>query len=174
MDINEKRQFINNLIAHSDEIQEEYLGFNRRHVPLTGWDEEKSVVEGWSGIALWWDYRAWPSSQRRCPISTELVREGPDHRATGWLVLQPRSRTPEHNHKEWGHKIICHLPSVLPEGKSGFVVEGKEYNWKMGELFAFDATKDHYGYNDTDEERSIFVLDFDYAEWYDVLKDYMV
>jgi aspartyl/asparaginyl beta-hydroxylase (cupin superfamily) len=43
----------------------------------------------------------------------------------------------------------------------------------MGELFAFDATKDHYGYNDTDEERAIFVLDFDYDEWHEVLKDYM-
>lgn len=174
MDINEKRKFIQRLIDHQDDIIEEYNNFNRRRIPLPGWDKEKTTVPGWSGIALWWDGKAWPSSQKRCPIATELVREGPEHRATGWLVLQPHSRTPEHNHEDWGkRKIILHLPTKLPEGESGFVVEGKKYLWKMGELFAFDALKNHYGYNDTDEERSIFVLDFDYDEWYEVLKDYM-
>ena len=173
MNTEQKREFINNIISNQDTIIEEYMNFKRRKVPLTGWDEEKSVVPGWSGVALWWDYRAWPSSQRRCPVTTELVRNGPDHRATGWLVLDPKSRTPEHNHIAWGHKIITHLPTILPEGESGFVVEGKTYHWKMGEFFAFDATKNHYGYNNTNEERSIFVLDFDYDEWYEVLKDYM-
>ena len=43
----------------------------------------------------------------------------------------------------------------------------------MAEFFAFDATKNHYGYNDTDYERSLFVLDFDYANWIDVLEPYM-
>jgi len=174
MDVNEKREFINNIIANQDAIIEEYTNFNRRRIPLPGWDKDKTQVPGWSGVALWWDHKAWPSSQRRCPITTELVREGPEHRATGWLVLRPGAKTPEHNHIDWGkRKIILHLPTVLPEGESGFVVEGKTYNWKMGELFAFDATKNHYGYNDTNEERSIFVLDFDYDEWYEILKEYM-
>lgn len=167
-----KKKFIEELIANSDMIKDEYLNFNRRKVPLPDYDDG-DIVPGWNGIALWWDYKAWPSSQRRCPQTTELIRHGPDHRASGWLVLDPHSKTPEHNHKDWGHKIICHLPSVLPEGDSGFVVEGKPYHWKMGEFFAFDATKQHYGYNNTDGERAIFVLDFDYNGWYDVLKDYM-
>jgi aspartate beta-hydroxylase len=173
MTLNEKKNFIQSILSNESNIREEYLNYNRRRIPLTGWDEEKSVVPGWSGVALWWDYVAWPSSQRRCPLTTELVRHGPDHRATGWLVLNAKSRTPEHNHKEWGHKIITHLPMVLPEGESGFVIEGKTYHWKTGEFFAFDSSRNHYGYNNTDSERSIFVLDFDYDEWYDVLKEYM-
>jgi len=174
MDVEQQRKFINDLLENQDIIIEEYLNFNRRRIPLSGWDEDKSKVDGWSGVALWWDHKQWPSSQRRCPATTELVRNGPEHRATGWLVLESMSRTPEHNHEDWGkRKIILHLPCVLPEGESGFVVEGKTYHWKMGELFAFDALKNHYGYNNTNESRSIFVLDFDYDEWYEVLKDYM-
>lgn len=173
MNIEQKKQFIKNLISNESSIINEYMNFNRRTVPLTGWDDEKSIVPGWSGIALWWKFKEWPSSTRRCPITTELIRHGPDHRASGWLVLDPHSRTPEHDHKDWGHKIICHLPTQLPVGDSGFVVEGKTYHWKMGEFFAFDARKKHYGYNNTDEKRVIFVIDFDYDEWYDVLKEYM-
>lgn len=172
MNLQDKKDLIQRIIDSQDIIEEEYLNFNRRRVPLPDYDDG-DIVPGWTGTALWWDYRAWPSSQRRCPRVTELVRHGPEHRATGWLVLDPKSKTPEHNHADWGHKIICHLPTVLPEGDSGFVVEGETYNWKMGEFFAFDASKNHYGYNDTDFERSLFVLDFDYKEWIDVLEPYM-
>jgi len=172
MNLQRKKDLVQRIIDSQDTIQEEYLNFNRRRVPLPDYDDGKPVP-GWSGIALWWDYKAWPSSQRKCPITTELVREGPDHRATGWLVLDPNSKTPEHNHRDWGRKIICHLPTVLPEGDSGFVVEGRTYHWKMGEFFAFDAAKTHYGYNNTSEQRSLFVIDFNYDEWIDVLEPYM-
>lgn len=173
MNFKQKQQFVNRLIDHADVIRNEYLNFKRRSIPIPGWDEAKTIVEGWSGIGLWWDYVGWVASQRRCPITTELVRHGPDHRATGWVILEPHSRTPEHDHKEWGRKIITHLPMILPEGDSGFVVEGNLYRWKMGELFAFDAAKPHYGYNNTDGKRVIFVVAFDYDEWIDVLKQYM-
>jgi aspartyl/asparaginyl beta-hydroxylase (cupin superfamily) len=168
----EQLQFIKDLVSNTDDIRDEYLNFNRRTIPLPDW--EGNIVEGWNGIALWWNYSPWPHSQKRCPLTTKLVTDGPSHRTTGWLLLKPNSRVPTHNHKEWGHKIIVHLPMVIPEGDSGFYVDGKYYKWKYGEIFAFDGNSDHSGYNNTDEIRSVFVLDFDYDEWYDTLREYMV
>jgi aspartyl/asparaginyl beta-hydroxylase (cupin superfamily) len=62
---------------------------------------------------------------------------------------------------------------VIPEGDTGFWVEGRVHHWKDGELFAFNVDKEHYGYNNTDEERAIFLLDFDAEEWGEALAPYM-
>ena len=175
MNYTEQKQFIQNIVDNFDVILDEYkIASAKRTIAIPGYDEASTPVENWRGISLWWDYKPWPVYQKRCPITTELIRNGPDHRASGWLILTPQSETPKHHHKEWGHKIIFHLPMIIPEGDVGFDVEGKVHRWKVGEPFAFDVTKEHYGFNHTDETRVIFVLDFDYDEWYDTLSPYFL
>jgi aspartyl/asparaginyl beta-hydroxylase (cupin superfamily) len=108
------------------------------------------------------------------PVTTSIVKDGPTHRATGWLLLEPESRTPEHSHHDWGHKIIVHIPTYIPKGDVGFSVDGKVHRWEVGKPFAFDCYSKHYGFNNTKERRSIMVLDFDYDTYYNELKKYMV
>jgi aspartyl/asparaginyl beta-hydroxylase (cupin superfamily) len=62
---------------------------------------------------------------------------------------------------------------IVPKGDVGFWVDGQIHRWKVGELFAFDIKKEHYGFNHTDKDRAIFVLDFDADEWGEALKPYM-
>lgn len=168
----EKVQFIQSITNNWAEIMEEYNTIKKTN-PTPGFDEHATKMADWRCITLWWNYTKCQSFQKRMPFTSNLLEHGPSHHASGWLILNPHTRTDNHNHKDWGHKIIMHFPTYIPEGDVGFNVEGKVYHWKMGEYFAFDCFDNHYGYNNTDEARSIMVLDFDYDEWIDVLRPYM-
>lgn len=167
-----KKEFIENLIANWPKVMEEYSQV-KRTIPLYDFSETPKPTTDWRAITLWWNYKALAPFQKQMPFTTELVKDGPSHRATGWLILNPHTSTPKHNHLDWGKKIIMHIPTYIPEGDVGFNVDGNVYRWKMGEIFAFDCQQEHFGFNNTDEARSIMVLDFDYDEWYDTLKPYM-
>ena len=164
----DQQLYVNSLISNMDRIIAEYHECvkKRKSIPLYGFDGTGTPLTEWRAVTLWWDKQPWRIFQKYLPFTTEFVRHAPTHQGTGWLILEPHSRTPEHNHIAWGHKIIIHIPTEIPEGDTGFNVDGKVYHWKMGELFAFDANKNHYGYNNTNERRSIFVMEFDYNEWY--------
>ena len=168
-----KENFLPNIIENWNTIMEEYNSLNIRSIPLFDFSETPKHTPEWRAITLWWNYKPLAPFQKRMPKTTELVREGPSHRATGWLLLHPHSRTPQHSHKDWGHKIIVHIPTYVPDGDLGFCVDGNVHRWKEGEIFAFDCYQEHYGFNNTDEIRSIMVLDFEYDEWIDILKPYM-
>jgi aspartyl/asparaginyl beta-hydroxylase (cupin superfamily) len=167
-----KQEFIDNIITNWPKVMEEYNTV-KRTIPLRDFQENPQPTLDWRAITLWWNYKPLAPFQKQMPFTTELVRTGPSHRATGWLLLHPHTRTPEHQHLDWGRKIIVHIPTYIPAGDVGFNVEGKIHRWKEGEIFAFDCYQSHWGFNNTDEIRSIMVLDFDYDEWYDTLKQYM-
>lgn len=164
---------IDDILENWDKIMEEYNTVTRT-IPLPDFTEDLAVNPDWRAIALWWNGKPGKSFQSKMPFTTELMRNGPTHQATGWLMLRPHSRTQEHDHAFWGaRRIIVHIPTYIPEGDLGFVVDGNTYRWKMGEVYAFDGNKRHYGYNNTDETRSIMVFDYDYHTYYDQLKKYM-
>ena len=165
--------FIFSIIENQKTIIDEYLNCKRKSIPLYGFDGSGTPLPEWRTITLWWDKEPWRIFQKYMPFTTELVRNGPTHHGTGWLILNGNTETPKHNHINWGHKIIIHVPTVIPEGDLGFWVEGKVHRWKMNEIFAFDANKDHYGFNRTNETRAMLVMEFDYDEWYDTLRPYM-
>lgn len=174
MTLEEQRAFLKNLEANFQNILDEYnKNKHRRTIPIPDWSGDATPLPEWRAIALWWDYEPSPIYQKLFPFTTELLRNGPTHRATGWLILKPQSETPKHVHADWGRKIILHLPMIIPKGDVGFWVNGKIHRWVPGELFAFDVTQEHYGFNHTDGERSMLVLDFDADLWGEALKPYM-
>jgi len=173
MNTEEKQQFIENILHNKDKIIQEYLNCPRSSIPLYTFDGTSTLIKEWRAITLWWDQKPLRFFQKHMPLTTELLQHGPEHNGTGWLILNPHAETPVHNHIPWGKNIIMHFPTVIPEGDVGFWVEGKIHRWKVGELFAFDATTNHYGFNHTDEMRSILSMDFKYDEWYETLKPYM-
>ena len=168
-----KEKFITNILDNWDKIMQEYNALKIKTIPMYDFDDKPKYTPEWRAVTLWWNYKPLKPYQKRMPFTTELLREGPSHRATGWLTLNGQSKTPKHNHLDWGHKIIVHIPTLVPEGDIGFNVDGKVHRWRVGEPFAFDCFQTHYGFNNTNDLRSIMVLDFDYDEWIDVLKPYM-
>lgn len=168
----DKENFVPMLLENYDKMFDEYCNYNKRTTPLPDWETAKPI-ENWRSITLWWNYKPSKMTQKYFPITTELVREGPTHRASGWLLLKPQSETPKHRHLDWDRKIILHIPMVIPKGDVGFWIDGNIHRWVPRQPFAFDVTQEHYGFNHTDELRSMFVLDFNYDEWYEVLRPYM-
>jgi len=173
MTLDEQQQFLANLVSNKEVILEEFLKAKRRAIPIPDYDEASTPIQNWKGVGLWFHSRPWPFNQRIMTNTTELVRNGPEHNTTAVVTLDPHSRTPTHSHKDWGNNIILQLPLIVPEGDTGFWIEGQVHHWKEGELFAFNVAKEHYGYNNTDQERSIFLLDFDAEEWGEALAPYM-
>lgn len=172
----EQQQFLDNLVDNTANFIAEYQlnkKEGRKTFALPDWSDKHIPVQEWRGVALWWNYRPWAIYQKYFPLTTSLVRTGPTHRATGHLILNPHSKTPKHRHLDWGNKIILHLPLVIPNGDVGFCIEGEIYRWGVGKLFAFDITKEHHGFNNTDEERVLLVMDFDAEVWGETLKKYM-
>jgi aspartyl/asparaginyl beta-hydroxylase (cupin superfamily) len=173
----DQQKFLDTLVENTGVFIQEYLdNAHRRTIPMPGFDENETPQQDWRGVSLWWRQKPWPIYQSWYPKSTELVRHGPAHNATGPLILKPGATTPAHTHTDsryWNNKIIAHLPLIIPEGDVGFCVGDKIHRWKVGELFAFDITKIHYGFNNTKHDRVIFILDFDSTVWGDTLKPYM-
>jgi beta-hydroxylase len=170
-----QQQFIDNLVNNVDQLIEEYQhnkAQGRKTFALPDWSPESVPVQEWQAVALWWKYKPWAVYQKWYPFTTSLVKDGPTHRATGHLILKPQSKTPKHRHLDWGNKIILHIPLIIPKGDVGFWIDGKIHRWKVGEAFAFDITKEHYGFNNTDQERVLLVMEFDAELWGDTLRQY--
>ena len=167
-----KQTFIQNIIKNKDIIFAEYKDCRHRDIPLPDWEEEQQVHQDWRALPLWWMHKPCKPVQKSLPITTRLLTEGPGHRATAWVRLLPNSKTPSHSHPDWGSKIILHLPMIVPEGDVGFWVEGNVHRWKVGELFAFRSSQEHYGFNNTNETRVMLVMEFD-DTWEKTLRPYM-
>jgi aspartyl/asparaginyl beta-hydroxylase (cupin superfamily) len=167
-----QEHFLESILDNWEKIMVEYNTV-KRTIPLYNFDPNPKQTFDWRAITLWWNYKGFETFQKQMPFTTKLLEIGPTHRATGWLLLHPNSTTPTHCHKDWGHKIILHIPTYIPRGDVGFSVDGKIHRYKDKELFAFDCYQNHYGFNNTNEIRSIMVLDFEYDTWYNTLKKYM-
>src|SRR5210317_427137 len=129
MSMVDKQNFIRNILDNWETIMQEYIKVEKT-IPLYDFSDTPKYTPEWRAITLWWNYKPLAPFQKQMPVTTELVREGPSHRATGWLLLHPNSETPKDNHLDWGHKIIVHIPTSVPEGDVGFSVDGKIHRWK--------------------------------------------
>lgn len=173
MNTREQEKFVKNLENSIDFLREEYQMCKDKAFGFWDFKNSKKRIPHWKTTILWWKQRPFLPVQRLVPDTVKLLSQGPSHRATGWMELDPQSTVPAHHHKDWGNSIILHIPIIIPEGELGFCVEGKpSYTWRRNELYAFDARLEHYAYNRTNESRVILGLDFDQS-WSDVLKPYM-
>ena len=56
-------------------------------------------------------------------------------------------------------RIRCHLPLVVPEGKVGMNLGGRDLVWKQNQPMFFDDCFEHYVYNDTNSDRVLLLFD---------------
>jgi beta-hydroxylase len=173
MNKTEQEQFVKTLLDNFETIRTEWLASkDKKTVAIPTWTGE--VSESWRGMPLWWDYKAWKVYQKWCPKTTEMIRNGPCHRASGWLSLEPHTASPVHDHTNWGKRLVFQLPIIIPEGDTGFDIEGTVHRWTEGKPLVFNGALTHFGFNNTDQQRVIFVLEFDADVWADTLSPYMV
>lgn len=125
------------------------------------WPERELYGEGWKVYGLYGFPRGekLPSSER-CPLTSALVeRHIPAHGAAGFSVLRPRTRIQPHRGYP-GRFLRCHLALKVPGEACGLKVEGETRRWREGEVLVFDDRVEHEAWNDHEEERVVFLMDF--------------
>ena len=56
-------------------------------------------------------------------------------------------------------RLRLHLGLKIPKKGCGMEVGGTQVNWAEGEVLIFDDSFEHWVWNDSEEERMIFILD---------------
>ena len=72
-------------------------------------------------------------------------------------VFPGNSIIPRHNGYE--HILRVHLPLYVPDGDIGFCVGEESRSWEVGQCLAFNDINEHNAWNNTDEDRVVFIVD---------------
>ena len=95
------------------------------------------------------------------PVISDVLRQIPYVENVRLSILPPRTSISPHNGTSRA-VIRCHLGLHIPKQseKCFLVVNGHKHVWQAGEMFFFDDTYEHYAVNETDEYRSVLIIDF--------------
>ena len=64
-------------------------------------------------------------------------------------------------HKGNPELVRMHYGVKIPDGDIGFAVKGEEKKWENGKCFAFNDFYEHGGWNNTNSDRIILIIDLD-------------
>jgi beta-hydroxylase len=125
------------------------------------WPERELHGDGWKVYGLYdFPHGKKLASSARCPITSGIVeRDIPRHGAAGFSVLRPRARIQPHRGYP-GQFLRCHLALKVPGTGCGLKVNGETRVWREGEVLVFDDRFEHEAWNDNEEERVVFLVDF--------------
>lgn len=117
-------------------------------------------VKKWKTISLkWWGLEFY-NNQKYFPKTTTFINSIPNLVSASFNLLEAQGRILPHCGDTNGI-YRCHLgliiPSTLPE--CGFRVETEKKSWKRGEWLIFIDAKEHEAWNNTEQDRYIFVVD---------------
>jgi aspartate beta-hydroxylase len=117
----------------------------------------------WGVFYLWRESEAIQENIARCPRTSAALASWPAWDVPGsgptamFSVLQPRTRIPAHTGVS-NARLVVHLPLVVPE-RCGFRVGARRREWQPGKAFVFDDTIEHEAWNDSDERRTVLIVD---------------
>lgn len=98
---------------------------------------------------------------RRCPKTTEILKEVPGLKTAFFSILGPHKHIPPHRGPYKG-VIRYHLGLLVPEPAEScrIRVADRMATWREGKSLIFDDTFEHEVWNDTDGVRVILFVDF--------------
>lgn len=128
----------------------------------TKWSDLDNSLD-WGAIFLWEYGQPNQLVLDRCPVTARTLSSLPqsyipDRAPSAFFsMLKPHTRIPPHTGVT-NTRAIIHLPLIVPDG-CGFRVGGETRPWIVGKPFAFDDTIEHEAWNNSDELRSVLILD---------------
>lgn len=138
-----------------------YVQFPER-VPLRQWKELNNNPQ-WTAIHLLQNGFRVEANARHCPRTLEAISKMDQPRVPGaspvamFSLLAPHTRIPPHRGVS-NTRLVCHLPLIVP-ADCGFRCGATTREWRVGEAFVFDDTIEHEAWNDSDELRTVLILD---------------
>jgi aspartyl/asparaginyl beta-hydroxylase (cupin superfamily) len=130
--------------------------------PVNQWAELNHSAR-WSAWFLWENGVRNDETCARCPATAAAAEALPllDIPGKGptvmFSVLKPKTRIPPHTGST-NARTTVHLPLIVPEG-CGFRVGSQTRKWVEGDAWAFDDTIEHEAWNDSDQPRTILIVD---------------
>ncbi len=103
----------------------------------------------------------------RCPTATRVIRSHPTVRSLCGAIyvsrMRPGTRIAAHRGPT-NMRLRCHLPLHVPQGDCAIRVDGVERPWVEGRCLVFDDSFEHEAWNQTAEDRVVFVVDMWHPE----------
>jgi aspartyl/asparaginyl beta-hydroxylase (cupin superfamily) len=98
---------------------------------------------------------------RLCPVTAEVLDGVPGIENAFFSILAPGKFVPSHKGVTKG-MIRVHLGLEIPEEseRCTMTIDGIRCTWRRGDVLVFDDTHPHQVSNDTSEQRSVLLLDF--------------
>ena len=159
-------QFIKEFENNYQTIYNEYLTIKDYVYP---WPELEFHEGGWDVFGLYlgpeYDYIAKQTVAQldtsSCPFTRKLIKDNiPSYGTAGFSILRKNSVILPHEGIEYNY-LSMHLGLKVPNGDIGLDVETYgTFKWEEGKAFYFKDTNMHKAWNNTSEDRVIFLLDF--------------
>lgn len=140
------------------ELQYEEL---RPWVEVSPWGT--AAAEGWDVWGFWGFGKRIEENCARFPECAKLIEEVfPGRTQAGFSRLRPGAYIRPHTHTGenfYTSYKVFHLGLLCPGG-AAIRVEDLIYEWKAGEAFCFDASKEHETWNRSEHDRIILMIAF--------------
>lgn len=106
-------------------------------------------------------YRIYPETAVLYPVAWELLLNFNDQVwGAGYSCIEAHAEIKTHKDRDnRGGTVRIHIPLVIPEGDIGIQVNDVKATWNEDTLFIFDNSQPHSVWNNTDENRIIFLFD---------------
>jgi aspartyl/asparaginyl beta-hydroxylase (cupin superfamily) len=122
------------------------------------WPERTLYENRWEVYGLYAFGRKIERNCELCPTTTQLVEAIPGLTTAGFSRLRAHSRILPHI--GYSHAVLrCHLGLIVPGG-CGLRVGAEVRAWIPGQCLVFDDTLEHEAWNDSDDDRTVLLIDF--------------
>lgn len=126
-------------------------------------DQQRISKDGsWRTFFLFGFGERLPKNCAKAPATAELLEQVPGLQTAWFSILAPGYHIPAHRGVTKGI-LTCHLGLIIPEKreKCRLRVEDQTLVWQKGKTLMFCDGYDHEVWNDTDEERTVLLIQFD-------------
>lgn len=120
------------------------------------------INKKWINWGLIYDGKPLGKNAKMCPNTTKLLASIPQIRIAGFSLMKPNSRIEPHTDATGlkFNSLAYHLGLDIPsKGDASLIIGDLKIKEGNGKAFLFDATNEHYAYNNSDSDRIILYMD---------------
>lgn len=105
-----------------------------------------------------------PLNHSLCPVTSQLIKSNLNIVSADFSYIPPHTQILPH--KGFTRMVLrVHLSLIIPEGDTGIRVGNITKKWQEGKLLIFDDSFDHEAWNNTDNDRVVFMFDIVNPKW---------
>ncbi len=160
--------FTGKLEANWQTVRDEAASILQHRDSIPSFDEvspdQKRISKGgsWRTFFLFGFGERLEKNCAKAPATAALLEQIPGLQTAWFSILAPGYHIPAHRGVTKGI-LTCHLGLIIPKEREQcrLRVEDETLSWQQGKTLMFCDGYDHEVWNDTDEERTVLLIQFD-------------